>query len=64
MVDQQVIRKRLEKMEQSLRKVDRFRDLTWEAFNEDDLVQDVVEYNLLIAIKNTYQRSSMSCSAA
>ena len=50
MVDQQVIGKRLEKMEQSLRKIDRFKHLTWEEFNQDDLVQDVVEYNLLIAI--------------
>jgi len=50
MVKIEVIKNRLEQLNASLRKLKRYTSLTLEEFLEDDIVQDVVEYNLFIAI--------------
>lgn len=50
MVNIEVIRQRLNKISYSLKKIERYKDLSLDEFLEDDIAQDVVEYNLFIAI--------------
>ncbi|MBM7614544.1 type VII toxin-antitoxin system HepT family RNase toxin [Alkaliphilus hydrothermalis] len=50
MVIEEVIKKRMQKLAQSLDKIARYRDLSYDEFLQDDIAQDIVEYNLLIAI--------------
>jgi len=50
MVVKEVIKNRLDKLSLSLNKIERFYKLSYEAFLEDDIAQDVVEYNLFISI--------------
>jgi uncharacterized protein YutE (UPF0331/DUF86 family) len=50
MVKSDVLRRRLEQLNISLRKLERYKDISFEEFAEDDVIQDVVEYNLFISI--------------
>lgn len=50
MVDVEVIKQRLNQLSASLNKIERFKEISLEEFLEDDIIQDVVEYNLFIAI--------------
>ncbi len=50
MVDMEVIKKRLTQLSIALNKIERFQSLSLEEFLKDDMVQDVVEYNLFISI--------------
>ena len=50
MVDIEVIKQRLVQLSTSLNKVERFNNISLEEFLDDDIIQDVVEYNLFIAI--------------
>ena len=50
MVKVEVIRQRLNKLLTSLGKFEKFLSLSLEEFLEDDIAQDVVEYNLFICI--------------
>lgn len=50
MVDVEVIKQRLNQLSTSLNKIERFKEISLEEFLEDDIIQDVVEYNLFIAI--------------
>jgi uncharacterized protein YutE (UPF0331/DUF86 family) len=50
MVKIEVLKKRLEQLNLSLNKIKRYQKLSLEEFLEDDIVQDVVEYNLFIAV--------------
>ena len=50
MVDVEVIKQRLVQLSTSLNKIERFKDLSLEEFLNDDIMQDVIEYNLFIAI--------------
>lgn len=50
MVKSDVLRRRLEQLNISLRKLQRYKSITFEEFLEDDVIQDVVEYNLFISI--------------
>lgn len=50
MVNQGVIKQRLNQLATSLNKIKRFEGLSLEEFLKDDIAQDVVEYNLFIAI--------------
>ena len=50
MVNIDVIKKRLNQLSTSLNKLERFKDISLEEFLNDDIIQDVVEYNLFIAI--------------
>lgn len=50
MVNIDVIKKRLNQLFISLEKIERFKDISLEEFLNDDMIQDVVEYNLFIAI--------------
>ncbi len=50
MVDVEVIKHRLNQLSVSLNKIERFKEILLEEFLEDDIIQDVVEYNLFIAI--------------
>lgn len=50
MVDVEVIKQRLVQLSTSLNKIERFKDLSLEEFLNDDIIQDVIEYNLFIAI--------------
>lgn len=50
MVNMDVIKKRLNQLSTSLNKMERFKEISLEEFLKDDIVQDVVEYNLFIAI--------------
>lgn len=50
MVVEEVIKKRLEKLVHSLEKISRYQKLTYDEFLLDDIAQDIVEYNLFIAI--------------
>lgn len=50
MVKTRVLKSRLEQLYISLKKIKRYKDFTLEEFLEDDIVQDVVEYNLFISI--------------
>lgn len=54
MVNMDVIKKRLNQLSNSLNKMERFKNISLDEFLKDDIVQDVVEYNLFrssIAIK-------------
>ena len=46
----EVIKRRLNQLTISLNKIERFEELSLEEFLKNDIVQDVVEYNLFIAI--------------
>ena len=50
MVNIELIKQRLNQLSESLNKIERFKDISLEEFLEDDIVQDVIEYNLFIAI--------------
>lgn len=50
MVDVEVIKQRLNQLSASINKIERFKEISLEEFLEDDIIQDVVEYNLFIAI--------------
>lgn len=50
MVDVEVIKQRLNQLSTFLNKIERFKEISLEEFLEDDIIQDVVEYNLFIAI--------------
>lgn len=50
MVNIEVIKQRLNQLSTSLKKIERFKEISFEEFLEDDIIQDVVEYNLFIAI--------------
>ena len=50
MVSIDVVKKRLNQLTTSLNKIERFKDISLDEFLKDDIVQDVVEYNLFIAI--------------
>lgn len=50
MVNVEVIKQRLNQLSTSLNKIERFREISLEEFLQDDIIQDVVEYNLFIAI--------------
>jgi uncharacterized protein YutE (UPF0331/DUF86 family) len=50
MVNTEVIKRRLNQLTISLNKIERFEELSLEEFLKNDIVQDVVEYNLFIAI--------------
>lgn len=50
MVDVEVIKQRLNQLSTSINKIERFKEISLEEFLKDDIIQDVVEYNLLIAI--------------
>ncbi len=50
MVDMEVVKKRLTQLSISLNKIERFQGLSLEEYLKDDIVQDVVEYNLFISI--------------
>lgn len=50
MVNLEVVKNRLNQLSTSLNKLERFEKISVEEFLEDDMIQDVVEYNLFIAI--------------
>jgi uncharacterized protein YutE (UPF0331/DUF86 family) len=50
MVNLEVVKNRLNQLSTSLNKLKRFEEISLEEFLEDDIIQDVVEYNLFIAI--------------
>lgn len=50
MVNIEVIKQRLNQLSASLSKIERFKEISLEEFLHDDIKQDVVEYNLFIAI--------------
>lgn len=50
MVKQQVIKERLNHLITSLNKIERYKSLSLEEFLDDDIIQDIVEYNLFICI--------------
>jgi len=50
MVDIEVIKQRLNQLSTSINKIERFKEISLEEFLKDDIIQDVVEYNLFIAI--------------
>ena len=50
MVNVEVIKQRLNQLSTSLKKIERFKGISLEEFLEDDIIQDVIEYNLFIAI--------------
>ena len=52
MVDVEVIKQRLNQLSASLNKIERFKEISLEEFLEDDIIQDVVEYNLFIDRKS------------
>ena len=45
-----VIKKRMNQLATSLKKVERYKSISLEEFLKNDIIQDVVEYNLFIAI--------------
>lgn len=53
MVKKEVLKKRLEKINVSLNKIKRYKGISLDEFLEDDIIQDVVEYNLFIAVNMT-----------
>lgn len=50
MVSLDVMKKRLNQLSTSLNKIERYQGMTLEEFLKDEIAQDVVEYNLFIAI--------------
>ena len=46
MVDKNVITSRVEQIEEHLRKISPYKELSYEKFLQDSVAQDVVEYNL------------------
>ena len=50
MVNLEVVKNRLNQLSTSFNKLERFEKISVEEFLEDDMIQDVVEYNLFIAI--------------
>ena len=50
MVNIEVIKRRLNQLSISLNKIERYEKVSFEEFLQDDIIQDVVEYNLFIVI--------------
>lgn len=50
MVDKEVVKKRMSQLLISLKKIERYQDISLDDFLKDDIAQDVVEYNLFIII--------------
>lgn len=50
MVNIEIIKQRLKQLTTSIDKIERYKEVSLEEFLEDDIIQDVVEYNLFIAI--------------
>ncbi|WP_352404666.1 type VII toxin-antitoxin system HepT family RNase toxin [Sporanaerobacter acetigenes] len=50
MINIEVIKQRLNQLSTSINKIERFKEISLEEFLKDDIIQDVVEYNLFIAI--------------
>jgi len=50
MVDKEVIQERLKQLSICIGKITKFRHLSFEKFLDDDLAQDVIEYNLFQSI--------------
>lgn len=50
MVNLEVVRTRLSQLETSLSKLERYRSMTFDEYMKEDVVRDVVEYNLFISI--------------
>lgn len=50
MVDKEVIQERLKQLSICIGKITKFRQLSFEKFLDDDLAQDVIEYNLFQSI--------------
>ena len=50
MVDKEVIQERLKQLSICMGKITKFRQLSFEKFLDDDLAQDVIEYNLFQSI--------------
>ncbi|HOJ11767.1 MAG TPA: DUF86 domain-containing protein [Clostridiales bacterium] len=50
MVNIEVIKQRLNQLSISLNKIERFKEISLDEFLKDDIIQDVIEYNLFIAI--------------
>lgn len=50
MVNIEVIKRRLNQLSISLSKIERFEKISFEEFLQDDIIQDVIEYNLFIVI--------------
>ncbi|MDR7871148.1 MAG: DUF86 domain-containing protein [Tissierellaceae bacterium] len=50
MVNIDVIKQRLNQLSTSLNKIEKYNEISLEVFLDDDIIQDVVEYNLFIAI--------------
>lgn len=50
MVDVDILTRRLKKIEDSYKKLLKYQNLTLEQFLQDDIAQDLVEYNLFICI--------------
>jgi uncharacterized protein YutE (UPF0331/DUF86 family) len=49
-VDIEVVKQRLNQLSISLKKIERYKDISLDEFLEDGIIQDVVEYNLFIVI--------------
>ena len=50
MVNPTVIKQRINQLSTSLKKIEKYKGLSLDEFLEDDVVQDVVEYNLFIIV--------------
>ncbi|WP_069651053.1 type VII toxin-antitoxin system HepT family RNase toxin [Caloranaerobacter ferrireducens] len=50
MVNKRVIKERLNQLILSIKKIERYKTLSLDEFLKDEIAQDVVEYNLFIAI--------------
>lgn len=50
MVNIEIVKKRLNQMAVSLEKIERFKEISLAEFLNDDIIQDVIEYNLFILI--------------
>jgi uncharacterized protein YutE (UPF0331/DUF86 family) len=50
MVNVKVLKKRIIQLDTSIKKIERYKDLEFEEFLKNNIVQDVIEYNLFISI--------------
>ncbi|WP_026895843.1 type VII toxin-antitoxin system HepT family RNase toxin [Clostridiisalibacter paucivorans] len=50
MVKPRILKQRFTQLNISITKLKKYTDITWDDFIKDDIVQDVVEYNLFISI--------------
>jgi uncharacterized protein YutE (UPF0331/DUF86 family) len=46
----EVIKQRLNQLCQSIKKIEKYKDLTIDEFLKDEIAQDIIEYNLFISI--------------